>query len=138
MIDFSELCIEPEEEVWMIHIDIHILNHDGNLIDASSLASVAALLSAEGPEDEEKWDLEEFPVSKKPITTTFAKIGNEIVADPCLVEENVMEARFTLATLEDGSICAMQKGDSGPLDKEDFLKARDWAQDKSKELREKL
>lgn len=137
MIGLDELCIEPEEEVWMVYIDIHILNHDGNLIDASSLASIAALTTAEPPEEED-WDLSEFPVSKKPITTTFAKIGNALVADPCLVEEETMDARFTASTLEDGSICAMQKGESGPLKEEDFKKAQEWAKVKSEELRKKL
>lgn len=137
MIGMDKLCIEPEEEVWMVNIDIHILDHDGNLIDASSLASVAALLSAEPPEDED-WELPEFPISEKPITTTTAKIGNALVADPSLVEENVMDARFTMATLEDGSICAMQKGGSGPFKKEELKKVEELAKAKSKELREKL
>lgn len=137
MIELDKLCIEPEEEVWMIHVDLHILDHDGNLIDASSLASIAALLSAEPPEDED-WKLEEFPVCKKPITTTVAKIKNEIMVDPCLVEENSMDARFSIATLENGNICAMQKGGSGTLTKEDLLKAQKLAQDKSEELRKKV
>ncbi|MFP4005454.1 MAG: exosome complex protein Rrp42 [Candidatus Hadarchaeia archaeon] len=138
MIALDELCIEPEEEVWMVYVDIHVLDHDGNLIDASSLAAIAALLSAEAPEDEENWNLDGFPVSEKPITTTFAKIGDALMIDPSLVEENVMDARFTISTLEDGHICAMQKGGSGPLDKEDFLKAQEWARDKSEELRKKV
>lgn len=137
MVDLDQLCIEPEEEVWMVFIDIHILDHDGNLIDASALASVAALLTAEPPEDED-WDLSEFPVTKKPITTTFAKIGDALVADPSLVEESVMDSRMTIATLEDGSICAMQKGGSGPISKEDLMKAQEWAKVKSEELRKKI
>ena len=137
MIGLDKLCIEPEEEVYMVYIDIHILNHDGNLIDASSLASIASLLTAELPEDEDM-DIDEFPVSKKPITTTFARIGNALVADPCLVEESVMDGRFTISTLEDGSICAMQKGGSGPMSKEDLKKAQEWAKVKSEELRKKI
>lgn len=137
MIGLDELCIEPEEEVWMVYVDIHILDHDGNLIDASSLASVAALLTAEPPEDED-WELSEVPVSKKPITTTFARIGDALLADPSLVEEDSMDARFTIATLEDGSICAMQKGGSGTLTKKDLQKAQEWARVKSEELRKKL
>lgn len=138
MIGLDQLCIEPEEEVWMIHVDIHILDHDGNLIDASSLASVAALWDADPLENEEDWELDEFPVSKKPITTTFAKVEDAIMADPSLVEENAMDARFSIATLENGNICAMQKGGSGTLTKKDLLKAQELAKDKSKELRKKL
>jgi exosome complex component RRP42 len=32
MIDFGKLCIEPGEAVWMVSIDLHVLNHDGNLL----------------------------------------------------------------------------------------------------------
>lgn len=138
MIGLDQLCIEPDEEVWMVHVDIHILDHDGNLIDASSLASVAALLDTKPLEDEEDWELDEFPVTKKPITTTFAKVEDVIMADPSLVEENAMDARFSIATLENGNICAMQKGGSGTLTKKDLLRAQELAKDKSEELREKL
>ncbi len=137
MVDLGELCIEPEEEVWMVHVDIHVLDHDGNLIDASSLGAIAALLSAEPPEDED-WKADEFPVTKKPITSTVAKIKDEIIVDPCLVEENSMDARFSISTLENGNICAMQKGGSGTLTKEDLLRAQELAQEKSEELRKKV
>ena len=30
-------------QVWHIRIDTHVLNHDGSLIDAASIASIAAL-----------------------------------------------------------------------------------------------
>ncbi len=137
MIDLEELCIEPEEEVWMVHIDIHVLDHDGNLIDASSLGAISALLSAEPPEDED-WKASGFPVVKKPVTTTVAKIKDKIVVDPCLVEEQSMDARFSISTLENGNICAMQKGGSGTLSKEDLLKAQELAEEKSEELLEKV
>lgn len=137
MIELDKLCIVPEEEIWMVYIDIHVLNHDGNLIDASSLASIAALVTADAPDDED-WELSEFPVTEVPVTTTFAKVGDSLMADPCLSEESVMDARFTISMLENGNICAMQKGGSGPLKKEDFLKAEEWAKVKSKELRKKL
>ena len=31
MIDFEALCIEEGERVWMVYIDLHILDNDGNL-----------------------------------------------------------------------------------------------------------
>ena len=42
-IDLKKLCIEPHEKVWIVFIDVHILDHDGNLFDAASLAALAAL-----------------------------------------------------------------------------------------------
>lgn len=138
MIELDKLCIEPEEEVWMVFLDIYVLDHDGNLLDASALASVAALWDVKVPDDVEDWTIPSFPVTKKPISTTFAKIGEELIADPNFDEESVMDARITISTLENGDICAMQKGGSGPLTKEDLHKAREWARAKSEELRKHL
>ena len=42
-IDMAKLCITPEEKVWIVFIDVHVLDYDGNLFDACSLAASAAL-----------------------------------------------------------------------------------------------
>ncbi|MCD6088971.1 exosome complex protein Rrp42, partial [Candidatus Bathyarchaeota archaeon] len=42
-IDLKKLCIIPGKKVFIVFIDIYVLNHDGNLIDASALAALAAL-----------------------------------------------------------------------------------------------
>jgi exosome complex component RRP42 len=43
VIDVEKLCIEPGKKVFVVFVDIYVLNHDGNLIDASALAAMAAL-----------------------------------------------------------------------------------------------
>ncbi len=118
-IDFEKLCIKEGEKVWGVFVDIHVLNDDGNLIDASGIGAIAALLNAKFPKyDEEKNEidysqkLEPLPVRKIPIPFTFAKIGNKILLDPCKEEEEAMDARFTV-TIVDNKICAMQKGHGG-------------------------
>jgi exosome complex component RRP42 len=49
VIQLEKLCITPGEKVWLVFIDIHILDYDGNLFDASSLAALAALLTTKVP-----------------------------------------------------------------------------------------
>ena len=49
MIDFEALCIEEGERVWMVYIDLHILDNDGNLFDCCTLAAAAALSNARIP-----------------------------------------------------------------------------------------
>ena len=44
-VDNTKLCIEPGKKVFVIFVDVYVLNHDGNLIDASALAAVSALLN---------------------------------------------------------------------------------------------
>ena len=136
-IDLDKLSITPGEEVWMVYIDLHALDHDGNLIDAASLAATAALWNIKKPQVE-GWTLDEFPVSKKPIAVTVAKINGKLMVDPSLDEENVMDARLTITTTEDGSICAMQKGGAGYLTVDEIKAAYELARAKATELREHL
>lgn len=136
-IDLDKLGITPGEEVWMVYIDLHALDHDGNLIDAASLAATTALWNIGKPQVE-GWTLDEFPILKKPIAVTIAKINGKLMVDPSLDEENVMDARLTITTIEDGSICAMQKGGAGYLTVEEIKVAYELAKAKAAELREHL
>lgn len=133
-IDLDKLGITPGEEVWAVFIDIHVLDHDGNLIDASALAAIAALWSIKTPKVE-GWALPEFPIAKKPVAITIAKIDEKLMVDPCLSEENVMDARVTITTEEDGSICAIQKGGVGCFTPEDLEAAYELARAKAEDLR---
>ena len=129
-IDLDKLCLIPSRKVWNVWIDIYILNHDGNLIDASMLASIASLLTTKIPivelgGDEVKLTDKStpLPMLSKPISITLAKIGGSLIVDPSLREEQVMDCRLTIALNEDGKICALQKGVSGYLKIEEIHKA---------------
>jgi exosome complex component RRP42 len=100
-----------------------VLNHDGNLLDASTLAAVAALNSAWIPKYEDEKVVRErakdLPLTKLPVSFTFAQVGNSIILDPILDEEFAMDARLTIATT-DKHICAMQKGEIGAFKPEEI------------------
>lgn len=70
-----------------------------------------------------------------PIPVTVLKIKNKFILDPTLDEENAMGARLTVTTVEDGRICALQKGGISPLTPEDTEKIIELATKKGKELR---
>lgn len=143
-IDLEKLCIEEGEKVWIVFVDIHVLDYDGNLFDASSLGSIAALLDTRLPKVEDGRILygektrKKLPVVDKPVETTYAKIGKNIILDPSLDEELVMDARLTVATTEKGEICAMQKGGSGTFTRDEILDIVSRSIDKAKELRKYL
>ena len=143
-IDLEKLCIEEGEKVWVVFIDIHVLDYDGNLFDASSLGAIAALLDARFPKVEDdniiysEKTSKKLPIIDKPIETTFAKLGNSIILDPCLDEESVMDARLTVATTENGEYCALQKGGIGTFTPDEILEIIDVSLEKGKELRKFL
>jgi len=69
---------------------------------------------------------------------TCAKIGNKLLVDPWLEEEQVMDARISFAIDDDGNICAIQKGGSGFLEPSQVFEAAKIAKEKAKELRKKV
>lgn len=145
VIDFKKLCITPNEKVWMVYIDVDVLDDHGNLIDAASLAALAALLSAnmpvlgeDGRVDRDKKGTESLSISGKPLCTTFVKIGSQIVADPSLAEIRAMDARLTVGTFEkEGKVllCSMQKGGAGGFSMEELEQVIAMAEEKGQELR---
>jgi exosome complex component RRP42 len=145
MIDTEKLCIEPGKKVFVVFVDIYALNHDGNLIDAAALAAVAALINTKMPnyeiEDGEvkiKPGYTQLPIKQHPITVTCAKIGDKLIVDPWLEEEQAMDARISMAIDDDFNICAIQKGENGFFEPKQVLEAAKIAKDKAKELRKQL
>jgi exosome complex component RRP42 len=143
-LDFKKLCITPKEKIWMVIIDICSINDCGNLFDAASLATIAALKDAKFPAfDGEKVDYKNktdksLPLDKVPISVTVIKVDSQYIVDPDTDEGKAVDARLTVASIEDGTLCAMQKGGETPLSEEDISKMIDIAVEKAKELRSKL
>lgn len=143
-VDFKKLCIKEGEQVWILLIDICIINDNGNLFDAASLGAIAALKDGKFPEFDgttinyNKLTNEPFPILAEPIEVTVHKIGKHFIVDPLPEEEKVVDARLTVAILEDGNLCAMQKGGDETLTTEDIKKMVDISIEKSKELRQHI
>jgi len=144
-IDTAKLCIEPGKKVFVVFVDIYVLNHDGNMIDASALAAVSALVNTKMPnyevedgEVKEKTGYSPLPLKSHPITVTIAKINDKLIVDPGIEEEQVMDARISMAINDEGNICAIQKGGAGFFSPQKILEASKLAQAKSAELRKKL
>jgi len=141
-IALEELCVEPGKRVFVVFVDVYVLNHDGNLIDASALAALAALLNTkmfnyeiEKGEIKIKPGYKPLPMRNYPTAVTFAKINDKFVVDPGLEEEQVMDARLTITLEKDGKICAIQKGGYGYFTADHVLETSKIALQKAEELR---
>ncbi|RLN62696.1 hypothetical protein BBJ28_00026640, partial [Nothophytophthora sp. Chile5] len=49
-LDTEALAVVAGEKVWAITCHVHVLDHGGNLVDAASLAAIAALMHYRRPE----------------------------------------------------------------------------------------
>lgn len=138
--DFKAMCIEEGEKAYFAFIDCYVINYDGNLFDACSIASLAALTEAKIPKYEDgqifrKEYSGKLKLLKKPLLSTFAKIQNSVVLDPGLEEEMSLDARFSLGTTEDDTICAFQKGGVGSFTEKEIFDCLDVALKEAKKLR---
>ncbi|MEM4755706.1 MAG: exosome complex protein Rrp42 [Candidatus Woesearchaeota archaeon] len=145
-LDLSQMVIEPGKKVWTANVDICILNHDGNLIDASALAAIVALMNTYFPEydaEHEKVNYKaitkkRLPVLHIPIAVTVSKIGGKFVVDLTKEEEELVEARLTITSLENQNLCALQKGGDQGLLVEEIQTMIELALAKANEIRKKI
>ena len=142
LIDLKELSIIDESTCWKLHIDIYILDFDGNIMDAACLAAVCALLTTKLPrvntvngEVNIDYDnLTKIPIKNKSILCSVAKLYDQLIVDPSAVEESLMDTGISIAFREDGSICAVQKSGFGSLTIEEVRNSINIAYKKSREL----
>ena len=134
-IEFEKLCIKEGEKVWAVFIDIYSINDDGNLIDAAGIGTLVALKTARLPKYDEKNEKvlyeessnKKMPLSKEiPIIVTTHKIGDNILVDPTLEEEDISEVRITIGGTIDGTIFSIQKGNPKEISIKNIYKILDF------------
>ncbi len=143
-VDLSKLVIIPGKRVWNVWVDIYVLDHDGNLIDASSIGALAALILTKLPEvkvgesgeivvdrDNRK---ERLPLNRAVTTVTIGKIGNYMVVDPDIEEESILDSKLSVVVTEDGLIAGLQKSGAGYFVEEELPSLVSIALNKGKEI----
>ncbi|KAF9822795.1 hypothetical protein SFRURICE_000864 [Spodoptera frugiperda] len=100
-VDLESLCIVVEEKVWSLRVDIKVLNHDGNIIECASIATITALAHFRRPDVTRSGDsviihdiTERDPIPTVlfhyPVCTTYAIFNNDVLlSDPNFLEEQV-------------------------------------------------
>ena len=144
-LDLQKLCVQPGKKVMVVFVDVYVLDHDGNLIDASAISALSALLTSKmnqyellGEEIHVKEEHIPLQVQNQPVPVTTGKVGDTMILDPCLEEELVMSARLTVTSDQNDNICAMQKGGLGTLTDQEIRHAVDTAIEKGREIREQI
>jgi exosome complex component RRP42 len=144
MIDLEKLVLVPGKVVYTIFVDCSVINADGNLFDATSYATVAALVTAKLPifemQEQKVVDTgktQPMPIRSMPTSVTAARIGDYVLIDPTAEEEACMDSRITITTTDEG-FCATQKGHTGSFTPDQIKKAAEAATIKGKEIRARL
>ncbi|NYZ78450.1 exosome complex protein Rrp42 [Candidatus Micrarchaeota archaeon] len=129
----------PGEKVMAVFVDLHIIDHSGNLIDCAALAAAAALASAKKPKFEDgaivRGEYEgKFQLKNTVVSSSFEKIGGKIIIDATHEEEVASSGRVTIATADDEHVCAVQKSGAAGFSEAELLALIDAAFEKRSEL----
>uniref|UniRef100_G1P449 Exosome complex component RRP45 n=1 Tax=Myotis lucifugus TaxID=59463 RepID=G1P449_MYOLU len=148
-IDTESLCVVAGEKVWQIRVDLHLLNHDGNIIDAASIAAIVALchfrrpdVSVQGDEvtlyTPEERDPVPLSIHHMPICVSFAffQQGTFLLVDPSEREERVMDGLLVIAVNKHREICTIQSSGGIMLLNEQVLRCSKIAGVKVAEITE--
>ncbi|MCK5266216.1 MAG: hypothetical protein KAR03_11470, partial [Candidatus Thorarchaeota archaeon] len=117
--------------------------YDGNLIDASSIAVNAALMTTKYSEMKMEdgkavatGKMLKLPIKNIAIEHTVSKLGDSLVIDPTLREEFVQDCRLTMAVDQNENFTALQKGGGGgPMSLDLVDQAMGMALDSSKTIK---
>ncbi|XP_060799152.1 exosome complex component RRP42 [Neoarius graeffei] len=130
-LDLRSLCICPREHCWVLYVDVLLLQCDGNLFDAMSIAIKAALFNTRIPkvhisEDEEggkeielsddPYDCMRLDVENVPCIVTLCKIGHRHVVDATLQEKSCSVASLLISVTHKGTVTCVRKFGGGSLD----------------------
>ncbi|PSN53584.1 Exosome complex component RRP45 [Blattella germanica] len=122
-VDLESLCIIAEEKVWALRVDIHVLNHEGNLVDAASTAALTALCHFRRPDVtttgeqiviHEPSERDPIPISlhHHPVCVTYAMFnkGEVVIIDPTVIEERVAESHVVFGVNAYKELCGLHLG----------------------------
>uniref|UniRef100_A0A3B4B6C4 Exosome complex component RRP45 n=1 Tax=Periophthalmus magnuspinnatus TaxID=409849 RepID=A0A3B4B6C4_9GOBI len=132
-IDTESLCVVSGEKVWQIRVDVHTLNHDGNLMDAASIAAITALCHFRRPDVSIQGE-EITVVSAQHSTVCLIYCTSNL--DPCEREERVMDGLLMIAMNKHREICSIQSSGGIMLLKEQVLRCSKIASVKVSEITE--
>uniref|UniRef100_A0A8C2U9M6 Ribosomal RNA-processing protein 43 n=1 Tax=Coturnix japonica TaxID=93934 RepID=A0A8C2U9M6_COTJA len=126
MIAKEDLCIAGGKLAWVLYCDIICLDYDGNILDASTFALLAALKNVQLPSVtvNEETGLSEVNLKQKnplvirkhPVATSFAIFDDTLlIVDPTAEEEDLATGTVTVVTDEDDRLCSVHKPGGSPL-----------------------
>ncbi|KAK9817867.1 hypothetical protein WJX72_003394 [[Myrmecia] bisecta] len=152
-VDLEALCVLAGRKVWALRVDVAVLDHGGNLMDAVFLASMAALMAYRRPDvtidagrggEQAQVTVhsahvkEPLPLSihHLPLAVTFALFqeGEVLAVDPDLKEEAGAAGRLTVVMNTHQEVCALHKVTGGGVSKEQLLRLLRIASVKVEEL----
>ncbi|KAH8304126.1 hypothetical protein KR059_001027, partial [Drosophila kikkawai] len=146
-LDLESLCVAAEKHVWCIRVDINVLNHDGNLYDASTIATLAALMHFRRPDvtyaddelriyTEKERELIPLLFLHYPVSVTYCiyKSNPQPLVDPTLLEENAADSVIVLSFNSYQELCTLNAGGTVPTNVRTIMQCARYAATRCKAI----
>lgn len=147
-LDTESLCLVAGQKCWSVRVDVHVLSHDGNLVDLSCLAVVAALRHFRRPDTSfESGTMTLYtPAEREPVPLgwlhspfclTFSFFGEDgaiVLMDTTWLEEQLRASSCTISLNRQGEICQMSKLGGRDVDAPIFIQCLQAALAKAKQF----
>jgi len=144
----AKLCIKEKKAVYILFVDMYVMNYAGNLIDAGGISALTTLISSHIPEgiwNEEKGEAEwtgkyltgKDIVNELPFVLTYGKIEDIIFLDPSLPEELVCDGKISISVTED-KITSIQKSGAATFSIDEIKMVGNKSLEMGQKLRKEL
>ena len=145
-VDMESLCVVSEVSVWRIRLDLHVLNHEGNVAEAAGVAGLAALAHFKRPDvTMESGEVKVHPPSERdpiplaiqhyPVASTYAFFeGDSVAVDPGRREEAVMTGKIVFGVNPYREICTLHLAGQMMVDKSVVLRYAHKASQRAKDV----
>ncbi|KAG6012828.1 hypothetical protein E4U54_007281 [Claviceps lovelessii] len=152
-LDTESLCLIAGQKCWSVRADLHVLSHEGNLLDVSCFAVIAALRHFRKPESSMEGETltvytpaerEPVPLSwlHSPFCVTFSffgeglseAAGETVLLDATWLEEQLRVSSCTFSLNKHGEICQVSKLGGADVDAPVFVQCAQMALAKAKEF----
>ncbi|KAF2792563.1 exoribonuclease [Melanomma pulvis-pyrius CBS 109.77] len=146
-LDTESLCIIAGLKCFILRADVHVIDHDGGLIDASCIAVMTALQHFRRPDvlvEGEKATIlsvrerEPIPLSilHQPLCVTFSYFeeGEIFLVDANLAEEQVRQGEVIITMNRHGEVCQVAKYGGATVDPLALLNCTNVALQKVKDM----
>ena len=157
-LDTESLCIVAGASCFAIRADMHVLRHDGNILDASCVALMAALSHFRRPDfavepgrggssdgnggvtvfDPREREPVPLAMLHMPLYVSFSLVdgGDTVLVDSTAAEEQIRQGEIAIAMNGQGEVCQMAKYGGIPADALLVLKCCGLAREKTRTLTE--
>ena len=146
-IDLEELCVRVGEKVWALHLYIHVLSHDGNLVDCSFIAAISALKHFRRPDvtvtgqevvvhSVEEKNPVPLTLHHMPLCVSFSFFNecDNMAVDPTFLEEKVMDGVIMISMNKHHEMCGLQMMGEMKVTKEQIIRCTNVAFSKVKDI----